>query len=353
MKVRSAYLDIIKAIGIISIVIGHSCWTVATSFGELMPGPFVYLYHIMLFMFCGGYCYNDKYTQSPFEFIGKRIGSTLPLFFGYNVLFILMHNHLLDLRMIAGEVYTLRDIMVRMLIGTTYESSETLLGAFWFIPMYVLAMGLFCINEYVFSRCRRAKWSIIGVILLGSIGIWLNWNQLPVSNYHIHTALLAVPVIWVGQQIRKFWERVYRYLHWSGILVAGAILCLVCHSHIGIVELSVCQIIHPVLFYPVTFVGIYMCLGIAKYIERWNLFSRIMAVIGKNSFHIMALHFLVFKIVDKIYSMTTKASMIDMSAFPHSYDLPWICIIVGVLFPVVLVEGIRKLWGRMQFLLRH
>lgn len=341
-KERSAYIDILKAIGIISIVIGHSCWAIGTPVGELLLGPFVYLYHIMLFMFVGGFCYNDRYTKTPFVYIGKRIGSTLPLFAGYNMLFVLLHNILLERGLIAGEAYSHGGMLIQILMGTTYTHTETLVGACWFVPMYVCALGFFAVNEYVFDRIRKGKWSFLGVILLGTMGIWLNWKQISVSSYYIHTALLAVPIIWAGYQIRKYWEHIYKYLHWSGVLAAIAILCLVLHAHIGCVELSAFQIIHPALFYPVTFVGIYMCLGIAKHVEHWKLLSRAVAVVGRDSFHIMALHFLMLKIVDIVYAMMINDSVTDTTAFPHSYNLTLVYVIIGVAIPVLLVEGCRK-----------
>ena len=45
---RDSYIDILKAIGIISIVIGHSSFVFPGS--NFKIGPFVYTYHIMIFM---------------------------------------------------------------------------------------------------------------------------------------------------------------------------------------------------------------------------------------------------------------------------------------------------------------
>lgn len=50
---RDKLIDIVKAIGIISIVIGHSAWTVTKL--NIKIGPFVYMYHLMIFVFTAGY----------------------------------------------------------------------------------------------------------------------------------------------------------------------------------------------------------------------------------------------------------------------------------------------------------
>ena len=70
----------------------------------------------------------------------------------------------------------------------------------------------------------------------------------------------------------------------------------------GSIELSVNQILHPALFYPVTLLGIYFCMGLAKMLSRNPYTEKFFSMVGKESFHIMALHFLGFKIVDRIYS---------------------------------------------------
>lgn len=47
IKRRDAFIDILKGIGIVSIVIGHSSWLLPKT--QFPIGPFVYTYHIMLF----------------------------------------------------------------------------------------------------------------------------------------------------------------------------------------------------------------------------------------------------------------------------------------------------------------
>lgn len=57
----------------------------------------------------------------------------------------------------------------------------------------------------------------------------------------------------------------------------------------------------------------------------------------------MALHFLVFKLIDYGYAHFITKTIGDISKFPHSYGIWWIYIPMGVVLPVLLVEVIRKL----------
>jgi len=49
---RDAYIDILKGIGIISIVIGHSSWILPIT--KIPIGPIVYSYHLMIFYLLQG-----------------------------------------------------------------------------------------------------------------------------------------------------------------------------------------------------------------------------------------------------------------------------------------------------------
>ena len=68
-------MNIIKALAIIAMVVGHS------------RGPWVanvYLYHMALFIFVSGYFYNEKYSENPKELIIKRFKSLYIPFLKFN-----------------------------------------------------------------------------------------------------------------------------------------------------------------------------------------------------------------------------------------------------------------------------
>jgi fucose 4-O-acetylase-like acetyltransferase len=114
VKKRDEFWDIVKAIGIISIVIGH-CFPFANSF--------VYTYHLVIFFFVGGYLYNGiKYAKNPFEYIGHKLSSTLPKYFCYYVLFILIHNILVQIGIYASttSIYSIKDIAAQILSASVF-----------------------------------------------------------------------------------------------------------------------------------------------------------------------------------------------------------------------------------------
>ena len=89
MESRNSYIDIIKAIGIISVVLGHC---VSWKIGDVTIHRFVYLYHLMIFFFVAGYCFKEEYENNASLYIGKKITNLLPLFVAYSAFFSCIHN---------------------------------------------------------------------------------------------------------------------------------------------------------------------------------------------------------------------------------------------------------------------
>ena len=143
---RNSYVDILKGIGITSIVIGHSC---SLLFNSIPAGPFVYTYHLMIFMFIIGYLIDlskfEKDKNYKYQYIGKQIIKMLSLYFMYNLVFVLAHNVFVKYHMIDANYYTLKDIAKNIFLGIQFLTNEKFLGALWFIPMMLFAKTLFVI----------------------------------------------------------------------------------------------------------------------------------------------------------------------------------------------------------------
>ena len=100
-KQRDTLIDLLKGIGITSIVIGHSSWILP---GCNFPiGPFVYTYHLMIFFFVAGMSFKPRNDITPYMQIGKRLGGVLPIYVKYSIVFILLHNFFLKIHIIKSD----------------------------------------------------------------------------------------------------------------------------------------------------------------------------------------------------------------------------------------------------------
>ena len=74
-----------------------------------------------------------------------------------------------------------------------------------------------------------------------------------------------------------------------------------------------------------------------------------MADIGKNSFHIMALHFLFMKFIDVIYCKIHGINdILLMSKFPISFKLWYLYILFGVIMPVLIIKLLNYIKIKLQ-----
>ena len=142
MKERNSFVDILKCIGIISIVIGHCC-SYKIPFINISLIKFVYSYHIMIFVFIVGYCFNEKNVKNYDKYILKKIYTVFKWIIIYNTIFILSHNLFVKIGIIDSSYYTLRVMVEKIINAISLNTGETLLGAFWFMPWYLFCSIVF------------------------------------------------------------------------------------------------------------------------------------------------------------------------------------------------------------------
>lgn len=332
-------------------MLGHcAIWDIAV---------FAYLYHIMIFFFVAGCCIGEKHIQNPEQYIGRSLLKNGALLFAYNGLFVVLHNVFLRMNIMQGSPYGLSDMLRAILGGVTLAHSELFLGAFWFVPMYFVAVSLFVIVLHICNRLipqavcsrkgevwtTRAK-TVLQLLSCAAaivVALALNYKKIQL-NYHIQTSFLAIPVLFAGYFYKKHREKLERYVSVYGIVPAFLILWGILRTGMGIVELSIDSIINVWIFYPTTLVGIYFCMAVGKLLNKWKLTRGLFAEIGKCSFHIMALHFLCFKLVDLVYVWIHPADDLSiLGGFPTSnFPVRAFYLLAGVLLPLLAVNSSKR-----------
>ena len=87
MKSRSSIIDMMRAIGIILVVLGH-----CLPFSFLFLKRLIYLFHLPLFFMISGYLYQEKCSLQPWEYIGTRLQSYLKAYVMYGSILVFLHN---------------------------------------------------------------------------------------------------------------------------------------------------------------------------------------------------------------------------------------------------------------------
>lgn len=83
-KENSHVFSIMKGLGIIFVVVGHTSYSPVHNF--------VYLFHLAVFYFVAGYFFKDKYIDDKLLFLWKKIKSLWFPLIGYGIVFMLLHN---------------------------------------------------------------------------------------------------------------------------------------------------------------------------------------------------------------------------------------------------------------------
>ena len=342
---RDTTIDLLKGIGITSIVIGHV--------RGYLPGGFpivayVYTYHIMVFLFVAGMCFKPQNNTPPYMQIGKRLGGLLPLYTIYSIFFVACHNLFRKVHILSNDIpkYGKREIIQNILNSLSFGTSERLLGAFWFVPMFFMAVSFFII---IFYKIKKTIWGhILAMFVCSIVGIVLNYKEVYL-NYHIQTSILGISIIYLGCFYKKYRMKFEKYLKWWYAPILGTMIWGILSLKIGMIELSVNQIMHPALFYPVTLIGILFCLCLAEGIKKVRPLCKMFATIGKNSYHIMALHFLAFKCVDLVAVRIFKDGNDVLGKFTVSYEnLWWIYYIAGIAIPIAVIYALKYIRNKLS-----
>ena len=358
---RDKSIDIIKGIGIASIVIGHSCVR-ARVFDLAIPiGPFVYTYHIMIFLFVAGLLidhkkYNDR--KYRYEKLGKQFCRLAGMFFCYNCLFVMAHNLFISVGIINGTVYTAQEAVKNIVNGLTLQSGEILLGAFWFIPMFLLSKIIFAML-YGIDIAKKEEIKLVLISLIcGACGSMLCFWDISLS-YHLQIALLLVPFICLGMIVSKYRKSIDRIINRWVWIIAAALLAIYIALNKSF-DLSASIIVNPAIFYIISLIGVVFCYSLAKMLCGSKKLGGFFGLAGRYCFHIMALHFLVIKIIDKVYSIIYGINdTVTVTKFPYAFSgrLWLLYIVFGVVVPIIIVKyggsfykNIRKRYGRGKVL---
>ena len=337
MKQRDSFVDILKGIGIVSIVIGHSGVGAAAA-------RFVYLYHLMIFFFAAGMVWNPQKYTDPYQYIGRQLKASVPLYVGYNLLFVWLHNLVARLHLLDVGLYGLPELVVNSSLALAFMQTESLMGAMWFVPMFLLAKSFFAI-AFTWAQRQRVPAAAHGmvIVLFGAIGLYTNTMGMNIY-YQMQTAFLGVPILYLGYAFGRMRSKLTGLLHPVVCAVSAVSMMGFLRLNIGSIELSQEQIISPLLFYPVTVLGIVFCLSLARLLQRCKVTETVMAWLGTISFHIMALHFAVFKCFDVVLARLFGIPWQNAMAFPTAFSgvkFGMVYSLIGVAAPAVWILIVR------------
>lgn len=176
-------IDIVKALGIILVVMAHSC-------SPMYVSRFSYMLCVSIFFICSGFCFNTKYLSDQTTFIRKRLTGLYVPFWKWSVFFLLL-NHFWFYVGILSEKYgnvtggVQHPLKIRAwfqsLWSITFNMSgydQFLCGAYWFFRALMIVSILWIVLMSLLNAIRplREKYALCA-ILVGVAAIVVAWQH--------------------------------------------------------------------------------------------------------------------------------------------------------------------------------
>lgn len=345
-KTEVTYINVLKALGIIAMVLGHS------------GSPFVkyiYLYHMALFFFISGYFYKDAYEQKPFKLLFKRIKSLYLPFVCYEIIFVLIRNFLISINIYnentTPSIHGINEFISYMKLIITFNyTGDNLVSTFWFLKTLFYVNILFLIINLLIKKVRvkseYQRFIILTFIFIASFyglrnGVnimgYINPSNRKIislfTNIIDYRNLILVNIYYMGYLYKKYEEKIPLNIY----LVIISILFLKHNSNIGGIEISAYQFKNPIYFLLNSLMGIYVNIYFSKILAKRRM--PLLEYIGKNSMCIMIFHFLSFKLVSLAIIFIYNLEINELASFPAIYiGKYWYIVytIVGVCIPIMI-----------------
>ena len=276
---RHRYLDVLKGILIIFVVIGHGAFM---KFPELHR--IIYWFHIPVFFILNGYL-TDWNKKSIGEFCrGKFQAYAIP-YIAFSTFFILISpNKLMNI--------------VRMLLGGNYNITWYSYP-FWFINTLFISVCLYKVLYNTFGEGGRFSVAIISWIL---VHLFTKFGFRLSMPWGIEYSMIAIPYIEIGAIIRRLCSvenlklnrgkrTALSIIGLTIFFIADGLLELDYELNIQayIVQNIALDIIVPLFFF-------FFLIEVSVIFSRWNIIELVLEKLGKASLVILFSHAAVMRI---------------------------------------------------------
>lgn len=298
---RDKTLDIIKGIGIILMVVGHSG---APDYVH----DYIYTFHMPLFFIASGWFFSERNLDDCKGFAVRKIKNIYFPYWKWCVIFLLLHNVFYSVGIInsaygasngyVSHWYSIRDVVVNAADFTFRMNGYDgyLLGAYWFIRSLLWGSLLLCFFSALIKKTTKLRQSTC--IVSVSIVFCIMGGAISLFNIHIpfwpqggYREMMAVLFIGMGYMLRKsmWWKSQYMMIVWV-IVIPVSLL---------IEPTKMARHATFVMWLLIPFTGLAGYALVYKFssvvAQNKGKIANCLSYIGRQSFYIMTFHFLMFK----------------------------------------------------------
>ena len=362
-KKRIDEIDVIKAIGIILMVVGHA---------EAPMKQFLYLFHMAIFFIASGFFFKPSSSDSHkavAKTLLKKLRQLWVPYVVWNTIYTLLSNLFLRcniytdnpalLQYISGNHVTLHESMPvasmiqNILKGLLFLGNTEMGGAFWFLKILFLVSVSYCFAAYLIKRLFTSHHLLLQgllslVLLLAGFGCHL-------MNLGLFGFAQTFSYYWLYYAGHLFFLANHRHSLWNGrqylpiaAISFGVLLLLNTQGEIALDQNSY---VNPLFFLLASLAGWCLLYSIAYFVVR-SVLKAPLIFIGQRTLSIVILHFLSFKLVAAFVVWFYGLPGFCLASFPCLYGsrgLWWVAYtIVGTGLPVLLDYLYHTCIARLQ-----
>lgn len=365
---RDPYWDIVKGLGIIAVVAAHA---------HLYSMQFNW-FHLEVFFFVSGFLLNPKKCTDYGNFSLHKLKTLWKPFVMYNIVFFALNDFFMTINWIVTEdtvddwiaahpdyiynkavkTFTMMSVWISIrefplhIIDVIFKGVPAVMcGATWFMAPFFVNLLLF--GYLVKITYNKSAWQLPALLLLffaSGVAIINHSQDLPLYS---DMAMFLLPITAAGFYLKKFCSE--KNIHVAEIFsarpaIGGSIAALTVFALLEheqkFIALAGYKMGNWLIFNVAAFAGIFLTMFAARIILMSNLYTKIFAYIGKRSFHIMALHFVGFKILTSLYVFFYNGNPVirSVTTLPEVYGYYYT--IFGIGIPLIFCEVYSKMKRR-------
>lgn len=326
VSIREEYLDIAKGISILLIIIAHSGTNLFMGYDHYFTS-----FYIPLFFIVSGYLYNK--SGEFIEFIKKR-GQRLcrPYFLYSTILFIafipyLYFNKKLStgscLHSLFGILYSRYSLYYPAGSDNNIYFLTIANAPLWFLTALMVSCIIF---YFVIEKCLSKKWFLMSTTLVLYLITCLLSNLPVLLPWSIDTSFLGAIFMMLGYHIKQYhiFDRLQSINRFFSLSCLCIIYILLCHLNPGI-NISIREYgphAYLSIFYCILIglSGTIACLIVSQYLCN-HIIGSILALFGKSSITILALHTIIYTYIDYFFSSILKIDIQPHTSYFYLYSI--------------------------------
>lgn len=303
-KIYDDKISIAKALGIITVVIGHS--TVPTNICM-----FISSFHMPLFFYLSGYFFKEENTKSYRNYLIKKMKSIYWQYLKWVLPILWLHNFLYELGIYSqlggAKILTLKEILIRTCTNILFlNGADTLPGGTWFLTDLFFASLLVGGLAYVLKHTTKIKFSIIMFII--SLCCFLLAYIISYTDFYVkyfswifsHHMFFASSMIAFGYIFKMF---IVKYIPDRGTKAIITFLFSFILLYFFSTNIEGLNIFRSYQYMPSfilsSLIGLTMIISISGYLNCYNNgIIQLLRYMGKHTITIYLMHFMCFKLIN-------------------------------------------------------